>query len=79
MRDINFPVPADKEVNGATTTATITLGGNSNNDRGNGLVSLRYLKTEALLQSERDYSACPLFRGPTGVAPSNRITVRSSV
>jgi iron complex outermembrane receptor protein len=63
----NIPVPGDKDADGATTTATVTLGGNFNNDRGNAVVSLRYLKTETLLQSERDYSACALSRNAAGV------------
>jgi len=66
LRSRNIPVPGDKGADGATTTATMTLGGNFNNDRGNAVVSLRYLKADALLQSERDYSACPLFRNSAG-------------
>jgi iron complex outermembrane receptor protein len=66
VRARNFALPDDKWGDGATTTASLTLGGNFVQDKGNATVSLRYLKSEALLQSERDYSACTLTPSAAG-------------
>lgn len=55
-----YPVPSDKRHDGETTSATLTLGGNFAGDKGNAAMSFRYMDTKALLQSERDYSACAL-------------------
>jgi len=58
LRRRNFNIPGDKSNDGATTTATLTMGGDFSGDKGNASISMRYLKSEAVAQSERDYSAC---------------------
>jgi outer membrane receptor protein involved in Fe transport len=60
LRQRNIPVPGDKDRDGGISSASLTLGGNFQQDKGNAVVSFRYLKTDALLQSERDYSACAI-------------------
>jgi iron complex outermembrane recepter protein len=55
-----YAPPEDKRHDGATTSAHLILGANFAGDRGNALVAFRYLESEALLQTERDYSACAL-------------------
>ena len=60
LRERNLAIPGDKSMDGETGSASLTLGGNFAQDKGNAVVSFRYLKSEALLQSERDYSACAL-------------------
>jgi outer membrane receptor protein involved in Fe transport len=54
------PIPADKWMDGRSGNASLTMGGNFAGDKGNAVVSFRYYKSKALLQSERDYSACPI-------------------
>jgi iron complex outermembrane recepter protein len=60
LQAAGHPVPGDKGRDGATTVATLTLGGNFAGDKGNAAVSFRYVRSAALLQSDRDYSACAL-------------------
>jgi iron complex outermembrane receptor protein len=60
LRQRNYPIPGDKSSDGATTATNLVMGGNFAGDKGNATVAFRYVKTEALLQSERDYSACAL-------------------
>ena len=59
-------VPGDKSMDGEVGSASLTLGGNFAQDKGNAVVSFRYLKSKALEQSERDYSACALGLGRGG-------------
>src|SRR5258706_9746619 len=56
----NYALPGDKSMDGSSTNASLTMGGNFARDKGNATLSLRYFKSDALLQSERDYSACAL-------------------
>lgn len=60
LRQAGFAVPGDKPHDGASTSATMVLGGNFPDGRGNASASFRYLRSEPLLQSDRDYSACAL-------------------
>lgn len=60
VRAAGYEVPGDKDRDGATTTAYLLIGGNFAGDRGNAVASFRYASSEALLQTERDYSACAL-------------------
>jgi outer membrane receptor protein involved in Fe transport len=55
-----FKVPGDKTSDGESTDVNMTLGGNFANGKGNATVFLGYKEEKALLQSERDYSACAL-------------------
>ncbi len=77
----NFVVPGDKSSDGRVFDASITMGSNFANNRGNGTLFFSYKKDDALLQSERDYSACSVAAGATvftcggsGTSPTGRIT-----
>ena len=59
-RKRNFPLPDDKTADGRITDANLLLGGNFADNRGNATVFFNYKKEDALLQSERDFSACSL-------------------
>jgi outer membrane receptor protein involved in Fe transport len=60
VRDAGF-TPAPGEVwDGSEYSLGITLGSNFADGRGNATVYFGYTETDALLQSERDYSACAL-------------------
>ncbi|MGE5615967.1 MAG: TonB-dependent receptor plug domain-containing protein [Bacillota bacterium] len=60
VRARGFALPGDKSMDGGTVNASLTLGGNFAGDKGNAVLSWRYYHSDALLQSERDYSACAL-------------------
>ena len=60
LRQRGIAVPRDKKMDGESGSASLTLGGNFAQGRGNAVGSFRYFKSRALLQSERDYSACPI-------------------
>ncbi|MBQ5963433.1 TonB-dependent receptor [Massilia sp. ZL223] len=59
-RRSNYPLPGDKGADGKISDANLLLGGNFADNRGNVTVFFNYKKEDALLQSERDYSACAL-------------------
>jgi len=61
-----FKVPGDKSADGKETNFSLLLGGNFAGDKGNATIFFNYKKTDALLQSERDFSACSLFSGAAG-------------
>jgi outer membrane receptor protein involved in Fe transport len=61
-----FVVPGDKSADGKETNLSVLLGGNFAGDKGNATLFINYKKTDALLQSERDFSACSLAAGPAG-------------
>ncbi|WP_229408535.1 TonB-dependent receptor domain-containing protein [Massilia yuzhufengensis] len=56
----NFPVPDDKGADGKIKDANLLLGGNFADGRGNAVAFFGYKKEDALLQSERDFTACSL-------------------
>ena len=56
----SFQVPGDKSSDGKIFDMSMLLGGNFANGKGNGTVFFNYKKEDALLQSERDYSACSI-------------------
>ena len=56
----NFAVPGDKSADGKISDASLLLGGNFADNRGNATVFFSYKKEDPLLQSERDYSACAI-------------------
>jgi outer membrane receptor protein involved in Fe transport len=60
LREAGQPIPGDKSMDGGTGGVDLTFGANFPRDKGNAVASIRYYKSKALLQSERDYSACPL-------------------
>lgn len=55
-----FAVPGNKSSDGAETNFSLLMGGNFDAGKGNATVFFNYKKTDALLQSERDFSACSL-------------------
>ncbi|MEP7154379.1 MAG: TonB-dependent receptor [Betaproteobacteria bacterium] len=61
-----FVVPPDKSSDGRIYDANILMGSNFANGRGNATVFFSYKKEDALLQSERDFSACSLGSDATG-------------
>lgn len=61
-----FQVPGDKSADGKIYDANILIGSNFANGKGNATVFFNYKKEDALLQSERDFSACTL--GSTNTA-----------
>lgn len=61
-----FKVPGDIDRDGEESDYNITVGSNFADGRGNATVFLGYKKTRAVLQSERDYSACALGSNANG-------------
>ncbi|MBL8513920.1 MAG: TonB-dependent receptor [Betaproteobacteria bacterium] len=55
-----FAVPGDKSSDGKIFDSSLLMGSNFANGKGNATVFFNYKKEEALLQSERDFSACSL-------------------
>jgi iron complex outermembrane recepter protein len=53
-----FAIPGDKSSDGKIFDMSMLLGGNFANGKGNATVFFNYKKEDALLQSERDFSAC---------------------
>jgi iron complex outermembrane receptor protein len=62
----NFTVPGDKSADAKVKDISLTMGGNFADGRGNAVVFLGYKKEDALLQSERDFTACSLGGSTTG-------------
>ena len=61
-----FAVPGNKSKDGEVHDISLLMGGNFDAGKGNATVFLGYKKEEALLQSERDFSACALnYARPT--------------
>ncbi len=60
-----YKVPGDKSSDGKIFDANILMGGNFANGKGNATLFLNYKKEDALLQSERDYSACSIGNATT--------------
>ncbi len=63
-----FKVPGNKSSDGKSTNFSLILGGNFDGGKGNATVFVNYKKDEALLQSERDFSACSLGSSAAGFA-----------
>jgi outer membrane receptor protein involved in Fe transport len=55
-----FNRPGDKGFDGRSKEATLLIGGNFAEDKGNATLFFSYKKDDALLQSERDFTACSL-------------------
>jgi iron complex outermembrane recepter protein len=69
-----FKVPSDKSSDGKIFDMSMLLGGNFANGKGNATAFFSYKKEDALLQSERDFSACS-----AGNATNNAVTVTNGV
>jgi outer membrane receptor protein involved in Fe transport len=63
VRTRGFALPDEHVLDGYAADFTLTLGVNSTDGRGNATVYAGYRDLDALLQSERDYSACALASG----------------
>jgi len=63
-----FKVPGDKSADGKSTNFTLLLGSNFDGNKGNATLFFNYKKDDALLQSERDFSACSLGSSAAGFA-----------
>ncbi|MCC7099145.1 MAG: TonB-dependent receptor plug domain-containing protein, partial [Rubrivivax sp.] len=75
-----FKVPGNKSSDGKSTSFGLLMGSNFGN-RGNATLYVNYKKDDALLQSERDFSACAVGMGAagfvcggSGTAATGRIT-----
>ena len=66
-----FQLPSDKSSDGKIFDMSMLIGGNFANGKGNATAFFNYKKEDALLQSERDFSACSI--GNATVATSNTI------
>jgi iron complex outermembrane receptor protein len=56
----NFPLPGNINADGKIKDGTLLIGGNFAENKGNATVFFSYKKEDALLQSERDFTACSL-------------------
>ena len=63
-----FKVPGDKSSDGKSTNFSLIMGSNFEGNKGNATLFLNYKKDDALLQSERDFSACSLASSAAGFA-----------
>ena len=83
VSDRNYPLPGDAKFDGKTRDASILIGGNFADNRGNATLFFNYKKTDPALQSQRDFTSCALSGSDDGFACSGsgtqatgRITVR---
>lgn len=63
-----FAVPGDKGRDGNSLDASLLIGSNFANGKGNATVYFGYKRDNALLQSERDFSACSISSTAAGFA-----------
>lgn len=63
VRARGFPVPGDKSADGKATDFSLTMGSNFADGKGNATLFIGHKKQHALLQSERDFTACALNAG----------------
>lgn len=61
-----YAVPGNKSRDGIETNASLLMGANFDGGKGNATLFFNYKKTDALLQSERDFSACSLGSNAAG-------------
>jgi outer membrane receptor protein involved in Fe transport len=64
----NFPVPGNVGSDGAIKNASLLIGGNFDGGKGNATAFFSYDNAQALLQSQRDFSACSLGGRSTATA-----------
>jgi outer membrane receptor protein involved in Fe transport len=63
-----FQVPGNKTADGKSTDVSLLLGSNFADNKGNATLFFAYKKDDALLQSERDFSACTVSSTAAGFA-----------
>nr|WP_315211734.1 TonB-dependent receptor [uncultured Duganella sp.] len=85
VSDRNYPLPGDAKFDGKTKDASILIGGNFADNRGNATLFFNYKKTDPALQSQRDFTSCALSGSDDGFAcsgsgtqASGRITNRTT-
>jgi outer membrane cobalamin receptor len=61
-----FKVPGDKHLDGRSRDASLLIGGNFAEGKGNATLFFSYKKEDALLQSERDFTACTTAASAAG-------------
>jgi len=69
-----FAVPGDKHADGKISDATMLLGSNFADNKGNATFYFGYKREDALKQSERDFSACALGSNAAGFICSGSST-----
>ena len=76
-----FKVPGDKSADGKSTNFSLLMGSNFAGNKGNATLFFNYKRDAALLQSERDFSACTVASnaagfvcGGSGTSATGRIT-----
>ena len=77
VSDRNFPLPGDAKFDGKTKDASVLIGGNFADNRGNATLFFNYKETTAVLQSQRDFTACALAGGEDGFSCSGSGTQAS--
>ncbi len=85
VRDRGYPVPGDAKFDGKTKDASILIGGNFAEGKGNATLYFSYKQTDPALQSQRDFTACALAGGVdsfscsgSGTQATGRVTVASN-
>jgi len=63
-----FAVPGDKGWDGKSRDASLLMGSNFADNKGNATLFFSYKKEDELLQADRDFSACTVSSTPTGFA-----------
>ncbi len=63
-----FKVPGNKSADGKSTDFSVLMGSNFADNKGNATLFFNFKKDDALLQSERDFSACSLSSNAKGFA-----------
>ena len=66
VRSRNFKLPGDKKYDGQSKDASILMGGNFGDGKGNATLYMGYKEDKALLQSERDFTSCALSSNAAG-------------
>jgi iron complex outermembrane receptor protein len=61
-----FNVPGDKGFDGRSKDASLLIGGNFDNNKGNATLFFSYKKEDALTQADRDFTACTLTSTAAG-------------
>jgi len=77
VSDRGFPVPGNVNFDGRTKDASILLGSNFDNNKGNATLFFTYKETNPVLQAARDFSSCALAGGATGFSCSGSGTQAS--
>jgi len=72
-----FKVPGDVNFDGKTKDASILMGSNFDNNKGNATLFFSYKETDAVLEAARDFTSCALAGGSAGFSCSGSGTQAS--